>query len=73
MLELNYQISLVIIQVEDIKSKLAIQKTEPHQTNKDIEALIARIGQQKKFCQDGAMLGTETKRPSEKKNININT
>ena len=55
MLELNYQISLVIIQVEDLKSKLAIQKIEPHQRNKDIESLIAQVGQKKKLCQDGAM------------------
>ncbi|XP_075466168.1 dynein axonemal heavy chain 11-like [Ascaphus truei] len=33
-------------QVEDLKSKLAIQEVELHQRNKDTEALIAKIGQQ---------------------------
>ncbi|KAM4697873.1 dynein axonemal heavy chain 11-like [Rhinophrynus dorsalis] len=33
-------------QVEDLKSKLAIQEVELHQRNRDTEALIAKIGQQ---------------------------
>lgn len=52
MLELNYQISLVIIQVEDLKSKLAIHKTEPNQRNKDTKAPIAQTGQQGKRHQE---------------------
>lgn len=70
MLELNYQISLVIIQVEDLKSKLAIQKTEPHQRNKDIEALSAQIGLQKKLS-GWSHVGPETRRP-QRENVNIN-
>ncbi|XP_018092353.2 dynein heavy chain 11, axonemal-like [Xenopus laevis] len=34
------------LQVEDLKSKLAIQEVELHQKNRDMEALIAKVGQQ---------------------------
>uniref|UniRef100_A0A8D0L2M4 Dynein axonemal heavy chain 11 n=1 Tax=Sphenodon punctatus TaxID=8508 RepID=A0A8D0L2M4_SPHPU len=36
-------------QVEDLKSKLAVQEIELHQRNKDTEALIAKIGQQREI------------------------
>lgn len=35
-----------MMQVEDLKSKLAIQEVELHQRNRDTEALIDKIGQQ---------------------------
>ncbi|KAG8432457.1 hypothetical protein GDO86_016919 [Hymenochirus boettgeri] len=34
------------LQVEDLKSKLAVQEVELHQRNSDTEALIAKVGQQ---------------------------
>lgn len=37
---------LATFQVEDLKSKLAVQEIELHQRNKDTEALIDKIGQQ---------------------------
>lgn len=35
-----------VVQVEDLKAKLAVQEVELWQRNSDIEALIAKIGQQ---------------------------
>lgn len=57
--------------MEDLKSKLAIQKTEPHERNKDMQALIAQIGQWK-LGQDGAMWDLR-RGGSWRENININT
>lgn len=53
--------------MEDLKSKLAIQKTESHQRNKDMEALVGPTGQQKKLLRDETMLGSETKTSTKKR------
>lgn len=50
-------------QVEDLKAKLAIQEVELHQRNKDMEALIAKIGQQtEQLNQDKAIADAEEQR-----------
>ncbi|XP_042314347.1 dynein axonemal heavy chain 11-like [Sceloporus undulatus] len=50
-------------QVEDLKSKLAIQETELHQRNKDTEALIDKIRQQtEKLSQEKVMADEEEQR-----------
>ncbi|XP_033023836.1 dynein heavy chain 11, axonemal-like [Lacerta agilis] len=47
-------------QVEDLKSKLAVQEIELHQRNKDTEALIDKIGQQtEKLSQEKATADEE--------------
>ncbi|KAH0621501.1 hypothetical protein JD844_022871 [Phrynosoma platyrhinos] len=50
-------------EVEDLKSKLAIQETELHQRNKDTEALIDKIRQQtEKLSQEKATADKEEQR-----------
>ncbi|XP_071977799.1 dynein axonemal heavy chain 11-like isoform X1 [Engystomops pustulosus] len=50
-------------QVEDLKSKLAIQEVELHQRNKDTEALIDKIGQQtEKLNQEKSVADDEEKK-----------
>ncbi|MGH0147735.1 UNVERIFIED_CONTAM: hypothetical protein FKN15_039853 [Acipenser sinensis] len=50
-------------QVEDLKAKLAIQEVELHQRNKEMEALIAKIGQQtEQLNQDKAIADAEEQR-----------
>jgi len=41
-----HDLSFFFFQVEDLKAKLAVQEVELWQRNTDIEALIAKIGQQ---------------------------
>ncbi|MGH0152203.1 UNVERIFIED_CONTAM: hypothetical protein FKN15_022155 [Acipenser sinensis] len=51
------------LKVEDLKAKLAIQEVELHQRNKDMEALIAKIGQQtEQLNQDKAIADAEEQR-----------
>lgn len=48
------------MQVEDLKAKLAVQEVELWQRNTDIEALIAKIGQQTdKLNQERAVADAE--------------
>ncbi|XP_053327234.1 dynein axonemal heavy chain 11-like [Spea bombifrons] len=50
-------------QVEDLKSKLAIQEVELHQRNRDTEALIAKIGQQtEKLNQEKSVADAEERK-----------
>lgn len=53
--------------MEDLKSKLAIHKTEPNQRNKGTKALVAQTGTTEGTSSRGAMLGTETKKAAERK------
>lgn len=49
-----------VVQVEDLKAKLAVQEVELWQRNSDIEALIAKIGQQTdKLNQERAVADAE--------------
>lgn len=49
-----------LVQVEDLKAKLALQEVELWQRNTDIEALIAKIGQQTdKLNQERAVADAE--------------
>lgn len=53
-------------QVEDLKAKLAVQEVELWQRNADIEALIAKIGQQTdKVNQERAVADAEEQKVSE--------
>lgn len=50
----------LLTQVEDLKAKLAVQEVELWQRNTDIEALIAKIGQQTdKLNQERAVADAE--------------
>lgn len=52
-----------LAQVEDLKAKLAVQEVELWQRNTDIEALIAKIGQQTdKLNQERAVADAEEQR-----------
>lgn len=70
MLELNYQILLVIIQVEDLKFKLATQRAEPHQRNKDTKAPSPRQAHRRSTVRT-ASAGPDVRKPT-KENDNIN-
>lgn len=53
----------LFFQVEDLKAKLALQEVELWQRNSDIEALIAKIGQQTdKLNQERAVADAEEQR-----------
>lgn len=54
-----------LCQVENLKAKLAVQEVELWQKNTDIEALIAKIGQQTdKLNQERAVADAEEQRVS---------
>lgn len=57
--------SVPYAQVEDLKAKLALQEVELWQKNADIEALIAKIGQQTdKLNQERAVADAEEQKAS---------
>lgn len=57
---MSWSLPVRLTQVEDLKAKLAVQEVELWQRNTDIEALIAKIGQQTdKLNQERAVADAE--------------